>query len=136
MTESPSTGSGGSLRSFVLTALLYIKRTCARIMLKQKIFTFINLYIPTSSSAGTSLPTSVAERKSRTDWLHLPSSTRLDRPGGAVSETCGFWDVNPQLQGAFCHNRLKIGHTERASEREEDQDYKKILLIGGEMVEP
>jgi len=60
----------------------------------------------------------------------------LDRPGGAVSETCGFWDVNPQLQGAFCHNRLKIGHTERASEREEDQYYKEILLIGGEMVEP
>jgi len=35
MTESPSTGSGGSLPSFVLTALLYIQRSCARIMMKK-----------------------------------------------------------------------------------------------------
>jgi len=33
MTEPPSTGSGGSLPSFVLTAFLYIERSCARIML-------------------------------------------------------------------------------------------------------
>jgi len=33
MTESPSTGSGGSLPSFVLTAFLYIERSCARIIL-------------------------------------------------------------------------------------------------------
>ena len=33
MTEFPSTGSGGSLPSFVLTAFLYIERSCARIML-------------------------------------------------------------------------------------------------------
>jgi len=32
MTESPSTGSGGSLPSFVLTAFLYIERSCARII--------------------------------------------------------------------------------------------------------
>jgi len=33
MTESPSTASGGSLPSFVLTGFLYIERSCARIML-------------------------------------------------------------------------------------------------------
>jgi len=33
MTESPSTGSGRSLPSFVLTAFLYIQRSCVRIML-------------------------------------------------------------------------------------------------------
>jgi len=33
MTESPSTCSGGSLPSFVLTAFLYIERSCARIIL-------------------------------------------------------------------------------------------------------
>jgi len=33
MTEFPSTRSGGSLPSFVLTAFLYIERSCARIML-------------------------------------------------------------------------------------------------------
>jgi len=33
MTESPSTVSGGSLPSFVLTAFLYIERSCARIIL-------------------------------------------------------------------------------------------------------
>jgi len=34
MTESPSTGSGGgSLPSFVLTAFLYIERSCDRIIL-------------------------------------------------------------------------------------------------------
>jgi len=33
MTESPSTGSaGGRLPSFVLTAFLYIERSCARII--------------------------------------------------------------------------------------------------------
>jgi len=34
MTESPSTVAGGSLPSFVLTALLYIERSCARIILQ------------------------------------------------------------------------------------------------------
>jgi len=33
MTESPCTGSGGSLPSFVLTAFLYIERYRARIIL-------------------------------------------------------------------------------------------------------
>jgi len=35
MTESPSTGSGGGavFRPFVLTAFLYIERSCARIIL-------------------------------------------------------------------------------------------------------
>jgi len=33
MTESPTTVSGGSLPSFVLTALLYIERSCACIIL-------------------------------------------------------------------------------------------------------
>jgi len=36
MTESPITGSGGSLPSFVLTAFLYIERSCARIMPKRQ----------------------------------------------------------------------------------------------------
>jgi len=37
MTESPSTVSGGSLPSFVLTALLYIERSCARIILQYNV---------------------------------------------------------------------------------------------------
>ena len=32
--------------------------------------------LPASSSVGTSLPTSVAERKSNTAWLHWPSARR------------------------------------------------------------
>jgi len=32
MTDSPSTGSEGSLPSFILAAFLYIERSCARIM--------------------------------------------------------------------------------------------------------
>ena len=34
MTESPSTSLGGSLPSFVLTAFLYIERSCGRIILE------------------------------------------------------------------------------------------------------
>jgi len=37
MTESPSTGSGGSLPSFVVTDFLYIERSCARIILQHNL---------------------------------------------------------------------------------------------------
>ena len=36
-----------------------------------------NTSLPASSSAGTSLPTSVGARKSSTAWLHLPSVRRF-----------------------------------------------------------
>jgi len=44
MTESPSTGSGGSLPSFVLTAFLYIERSCARIILIDNLHVYRSIY--------------------------------------------------------------------------------------------
>jgi len=44
MTESPSTVSGGSLPSFVLTAFLYIERSCARIILQYNLHVYRSIY--------------------------------------------------------------------------------------------
>jgi len=44
VTESPSTGSGGSLPSFVLTAFLYIERSCARIILIDNLHVYRSIY--------------------------------------------------------------------------------------------
>jgi len=44
MTESPSTGSGGSLPSFVMTAFLYIERSCARIILEYNLHVYRSIY--------------------------------------------------------------------------------------------
>jgi len=44
MTESPCTGSEGSLPSFVLTAFLYIERSCAQIILIDNLHVYRSTY--------------------------------------------------------------------------------------------
>jgi len=71
--------------------------------------------LPASSSAGTSLPTSVVERKSSTAWLHLPSARRsqTNQRGawcGALPLLRPIWpacDAPPPLPAYLAHVKWK-----------------------------